>query len=139
MQVIPRLLSTIVGGLAISLTIFQLIKQPSLRSVEDVPLSYFREKVVLTGEISRVIDGDTVKFFHWSFLDGIVGHFGEIKTRDTMTVRLAGVDTPEKATSLSTGQPFSIEARDYLVDKLLGKRVSLKLLSRDRYNRILGE
>ena len=71
----------------------------------------------VTARVVRVVDGDTV----------------EIATQDgPATVRLHGVDAPEM------DQPYGEEAREYLIARLEGRRVTLFVTDRDRYGRFVG-
>jgi len=56
----------------------------------------------------------------------------------TIHIRLAGVDAPELAHFGNPAQPFSKEAFDYLTNLVNQKKVTVDLLSKDRYNRIVG-
>jgi len=66
--------------------------------------------------VSRVVDGDTV----------------ELKGGDVL--RLLAIDTPEK------DQPYYEEARQFLIEKTLGKKAEIVYgeRRRDRYGRLLG-
>jgi endonuclease YncB( thermonuclease family) len=65
-------------------------------------------------------------------------------TECTVIVRLYGVDAPEISGKkkggggVGGGQPYSREARDYVVDVAYGKLAKVKLLGKDRYGRVLG-
>ena len=56
----------------------------------------------------------------------------------TLAVRLYAIDAPETAKFGNPGQPFADEATKFVEEKLLRKRVSMKLLSKDKYGRALG-
>lgn len=73
------------------------------------------ERTVTFANVTEVIDGDTV------VISG-----GE-------KVRLIGVDTPER------GEPYYEEARQYMVDNVLGRTVGLEsdVSGTDRYGRLL--
>ncbi len=75
-------------------------------------------------KVTRVYDGDTLKAH---------GHDIEIK------VRLVGIDAPETSKKKGhPGQPYSQQAKKYLVGLILNKTVDIKGYGLDRYNRILG-
>jgi micrococcal nuclease len=65
-------------------------------------------------EIKRVIDGDT------------------IVTEGDLHIRLFGINTPEK------GEKYYQEAKEFLEDLVLNKKVSVKLFGKDKYSRELG-
>jgi endonuclease YncB( thermonuclease family) len=64
--------------------------------------------------VTRIIDGDTLEL-----------EFGQ-------KVRLLGLNTPEK------GFPYSINATEFLKNKVLGKRVQIESYGYDKYGRILA-
>ena len=53
-------------------------------------------------------------------------------------VRLVGIDAPEKRRGKRPEQPYAEEARKYLEDLILGKKVTIKQIALDRYNHVLG-
>lgn len=53
-------------------------------------------------------------------------------------VRIAAVDTPETAKFGSEGQKLGPAATEFAKSKLFQKKVSVKLLSRDQYGRVVG-
>lgn len=71
-------------------------------------------------EVTRVSDGDTITV---RFLD----------SGDQEKVRLATIDAPEN------GQPFSAQSKKSLSDLVMGKRVRVEEIDRDRYGRIVAE
>ncbi|MFZ7128512.1 MAG: thermonuclease family protein [Desulfobacterales bacterium] len=55
-------------------------------------------------------------------------------------VRLVGIDAPERAKSAGEpAQPFSRKSRDYLSQRIKGKKVMIRDWGSDRYGRLLGE
>lgn len=79
----------------------------------------------LTGTVTRVIDGDTVRVK----LESRTAKPGEAVTR---TVRLAEIDAPELK------QPFGSDAKAALESMVLGKLVVVEYHKTDRYRRIIG-
>ncbi len=71
-----------------------------------------------TATVTSVVDGDTV---HVVLADGV-----------TLTVRLDGIDTPER------GEPYSTEATRAARVLLLTKRVQLQGTDVDRYGRLVA-
>ena len=69
------------------------------------------------GKVAEVISGDSMKV--------IVG-------KETLTVRLEGIDAPEK------GQAFEKESKGALAKLLLDKSVSFKKAVANKYGRVLG-
>ena len=74
---------------------------------------------LLTGRIVGVADGDTVKI-----LD---------ETRTSHTIRLLGIDAPEKA------QPFGARSKQSLSGLAFGQTIDVEWHKRDRYGRIVGK
>ena len=73
----------------------------------------------ISGTITSIADGDTVR----ARLDG---------SRQTIRIRLEGIDTPER------GEPFSTQARNATRVMLFNKRVQLKITDVDRYDRVVA-
>ncbi len=71
----------------------------------------------LTGKVVRVKDGDTIVI---------------LKGKTTYTIRLDGIDCPEKK------QAFGEKARQFCSAQVFGKQVKVEYKSKDRYQRILG-
>jgi len=67
--------------------------------------------------VIKVIDGDSI----------IIDNGTEI--------RMAGIDAPELSRG---GQPFALEAKDFLRDRLLNRKVQIKIWGLDKYNRTLA-
>lgn len=72
----------------------------------------------LHGRVVSVADGDTI-----TVLD---------VERMQHSVRLAGIDAPEK------GQAFAQTARQHLVERVIGRDVAVEWHKRDRYGRLVG-
>jgi endonuclease YncB( thermonuclease family) len=73
---------------------------------------------ILEGRVVRVFDGDTLEL-----------RAGD----DTIRVRLAGIDTPER------GQPWANRAKQALSERVFGKAVRVNEVDVDRYGRTVGE
>ena len=71
-----------------------------------------------TGEVVRVIDGDTIRVMHLS---------------RAKKIRLADVDTPEYK------QAFGTQAKQFTSDLVRGKEVSVKVEGLDRHGRRVAE
>ena len=78
----------------------------------------------LSATVERVSDGDTV----------VAITANQTKLR----IRLLGIDAPETAHGKKAGQPFGLEARDYLDHLIGGKTVRVDAYGPDRYERILA-
>jgi endonuclease YncB( thermonuclease family) len=87
--------------------------------VAVVALSQTAVAGTLHGRVVRVADGDTITVL----VGGRVQH----------TVRLAGIDAPEKA------QPYGDRAKRLLSDLVFGAEVDVEYDKHDRYGRIVGK
>lgn len=52
--------------------------------------------------------------------------------QDSVKVRLAGIDAPEKA------QPFGSASKKHLSEKVFGQTVTVEWTKRDKYGRVIG-
>lgn len=83
--------------------------------------------IQIIGRVVSVTDGDTVKIEHTPYIFG----------KQTIILRLAGVDCPELAHFGKPEQPLAKKAKHY-VEELMHKTVMVTIYSRDRYNRFVG-
>jgi micrococcal nuclease len=74
---------------------------------------------IIRGKVISVSDGDTI-----DVLD---------QSRNTIRIRLFGVDAPE------TGQPFSKNAKQFISSQVSGKLVDVIQRDKDRFGRIIGD
>lgn len=70
----------------------------------------------IQGKITYVSDGDTY-------------HFVSDENKTKMRIRLSEVDCPE------TLQEFALEAKEFVVNRILNKKVLIRVKERDRYGR----
>jgi endonuclease YncB( thermonuclease family) len=70
-----------------------------------------------TGEVIRVLDGDTIEVLH---------------EKKPERIRLYGIDCPEK------GQAFGQKAKQATSSLLFGKQVRIETHGRDKHRRTLG-
>lgn len=71
----------------------------------------------IDGSVIYVIDGDTVKIRNEA---------------GTFTIRLAGIDAPEKQ------QSFGLKAKHHLNKLVTGKEISANIISQDKYGRLVA-
>jgi len=88
--------------------------------------SLFPEEINDTGnfQILKVYDGDSIKVKGYNLV---------------FMVRLVGIDSPETGGASNAGQPYSNQAKNFLLGKTSGKKVVLKSYGMGRYNRQLAE
>lgn len=117
-------------------------------TAEEVPIEYFRNQSFLRGQVAKVTDGDTFRMYHkpkWSMFssnsnsNSNSNDDGKQKLSETtMVIRLAAVECPETAKLGQSGQVGGKEATEFLYSLLQGQSVSVQLLSKDQYARIVG-
>ena len=110
--------------------------------VMEIPGSFFGPTAPrLWGRVVSVSDGDTLRFLHvptwWS---PTTLKEGEKVSSQTLPVRICTIDTPETPKFGKPGQPFGLEAKEYLKG-MLGpeSKVQLQLLQKDQYGRVVAQ
>ena len=98
--------------------------------MDDEPASAFREKVTLRATVVKVTDGDSLRVRHLPLLRSA--------PEGTLKIRLCAVDAPETAHFGNKAQPLGEAAKQFVKDKVEGRTVKVKLLSRDQYGRAVG-
>ncbi|MBW0523048.1 hypothetical protein O181_062763 [Austropuccinia psidii MF-1] len=96
----------------------------------------------IKGFVTSVGDADNFRLYHtpglgWNWLRKVPVQKTELKHR-TIHIRLAGIDAPELAHFGNPAQPFSKEAFVLLESLVYQRMVTVDLLSKDRYNRIVA-
>ncbi|EGG01715.1 uncharacterized protein MELLADRAFT_91968 [Melampsora larici-populina 98AG31] len=98
--------------------------------------------LTIKGFVTSVGDADNFRLYHtpgfgWSTFRSIPKQKPALKDQ-TIHIRLAGVDAPELSHFGHPEQPFSQEALLQLKKLVDQKTVKVQMLSKDRYNRIVG-
>ena len=114
-------------------------------TVSQLPPSAISTHQSLFGTAVSVGDADNFRFFHtpggrllgWGWLRSVPTSRKDLAKAGTLHVRLAGVDAPEGAHFGNKAQPYAEEAQTWLTNYVLGRRVRIKLLARDRYERVV--
>jgi endonuclease YncB( thermonuclease family) len=114
-------------------------------TVAQLPPSAIASHQTLFGKAVSVGDADNFRFFHtpggrllgWGWLRPVPISRKDISKQGTIHIRLAGIDAPEGAHFGNAAQPYAVEAQAWLTNYVLGKRVRVTLLSRDRYERVV--
>ncbi|KAF7683942.1 putative endonuclease lcl3 [Astathelohania contejeani] len=101
-------------------------------SIEDLPRNIYGIK--LTGIVTYVGDGDGFRFYHtpWFRDKKIVGNI------KTLSIRIAGIDSPEMRHWDIEEQELAVESKNYLSQLIFRKTVQIILIKIDRYSRILA-
>lgn len=77
----------------------------------------------------RVYDGDTITVvFKPEGLNNIYKY----------DIRLAGIDTPELRSTITTEKELAIQARDFVRERILGKIIKINCGKYDKYGRLLA-
>ncbi|EEB06699.1 nuclease [Schizosaccharomyces japonicus yFS275] len=120
-----------------------------IKDIEDLSSRFFRgQQKSLTklnslyGYVTSVGDGDNFRFYHtpggrllgWHWLRKVPSNRNALKN-ETLSIRLSGIDAPESGYFGKLGQPFSLEAKQFLARKLEHRSVRVYPLHRDQYNR----
>lgn len=106
-------------------------------TARDIPKEFYREKSSLYGQVVKVVDGDTLRLRHLPGALSSAAFDGNLKDQ-TIMVRIAAVDSPETAKFGQVGQPFGDVAKEFATNQVLNKKVRVKALAKDRYERLLG-
>ena len=85
----------------------------------------------------KITDGDTYRVRNINKYNRDP-KFNGLLSENTIVVRIAAVDTPETAKFGNQGQKLGPAATEFAKEKLFGKKVSVKLLSKDQYGRVVG-
>ncbi|KAJ2717223.1 putative endonuclease lcl3 [Coemansia spiralis] len=106
----------------------------------DVPESAIKAHRKLRGYVLDVSDGDTLRFYHTPLVRWFEPAPEKKRglSKYTIAVRLYAVDAPEVAHFGNPAQALSAESKDLLSRQVLGKRVTIKPLSRDQYSRVVA-
>jgi endonuclease YncB( thermonuclease family) len=110
----------------------------------------FRKRSIY-GLVTRVGDGDGFHLFHtpggrllgWGWAPGrrtkdLMKRGAKPSDAQTITVRIAGIDAPERAHFGNPEQPYAKEALEWLKAALLGKYVRVYPYRQDQYQRIVA-
>jgi endonuclease YncB( thermonuclease family) len=116
-----------------------------IATVSQLPPSAIANHQTLFGKAVSVGDADNFRLYHtpggrllgWGWLRSVPETRKELSKAGTVHVRLAGIDAPEGAHFGNQAQPYAVEAQTWLTNYVLGRRVRVKLLARDRYERVV--
>ena len=106
-------------------------------TADDVPGGKLRSGGVIAGRVVSVSDGDTIRVRHTPSPFSPRAFEGKL-SENTITIRIAAVDTPETAKFGKPGMPLGAEATEFAKANVLERRVRVRCYSRDQYGRIVG-
>ena len=86
---------------------------------------------ITSGKVIKVYDGDTITIAAKMTYEG--------SPIFRFSVRLNGIDTPEIKTTSKPEKELAIIARDALSSKIMGKMITLKNVSLEKYGRLLAD
>ncbi|CAO2656864.1 Nn.00g056670.m01.CDS01 [Neocucurbitaria sp. VM-36] len=116
-------------------------------TVNHIKPDYFRRRS-LFGQVTSVGDADNFRLFHtpggrlagWGWLPWKkVPTKREELSKQTLHIRIAGVDAPELAHWGREAQPYSKEALEWLTNLIHNRRVRAYIYRRDQYDRVVAQ
>ncbi|KAJ3341140.1 Dipeptidyl aminopeptidase [Gonapodya sp. JEL0774] len=108
-------------------------------SAEYLTSDFIKRGVLLRGYVTKVSDGDTIRFYNTNFLHRKPPKSAQaLRAAGTIPIRLASIDAPELPHFGTPGQPLGSESRSHLARLVLGRRVIIKPMAKDRYGRVVG-
>ncbi|KAE8145344.1 putative endonuclease lcl3 [Aspergillus avenaceus] len=108
--------------------------------------TFYRKRSIL-GQVTSVGDGDGFRLYHtpggrlagWGWLPWKKVPTSKKELKDkTISVRLAGVDAPERAHFGKPEQPYAREAHEWLTSYVLNRRVRVLVHRQDQYQRVVA-
>lgn len=111
----------------------------------DLPSATLTRGRRLYGRVTRVGDGDNFRFYHtpggfragWGWLRRIPTTPSKLKDQ-TLSVRLCGIDAPERLHWGNPAQPFSEEALQWLRSYIGDRSVTITPYAVDQYKRVVA-
>lgn len=140
----PKVILLSTGICATGLLAFTLSRRfARVKTPLDMTPSMFGRR--MPGKVTRVGDGDNFRFYHtpggvflgWGWLRHVPTAPKELKDQ-TLSIRIAGVDAPERLHFGHPAQPYSEEALIWLKNYLTGRRVTIIPYSIDQYHRVVA-
>ncbi|KAL0486255.1 endonuclease LCL3 [Acrasis kona] len=114
-----------------------------IKNIGDVRDVDIERQRILKGVCVSVGDGDNFRFFHKPTMRWFMRPPKRSSTNKlddfTLHVRLAGMDAPECAHFGLPGQPMGEEVKSWLKNFLIGNNVTIQLLKKDQYQRVVCE
>ena len=112
-------------------------------SPKKLPLKIFRDPTHIKGIAAKVNDSDNVRFYHtptlrWWSNRNCKSLKRNVMLKNTLNVRLAGIDAPECAYFGNPGQPMSGEAKLWLKQRIEGKVIEIVPHRVDQYERLVA-
>jgi micrococcal nuclease len=95
----------------------------------------------LHGRAVRISDGDTIRFWHTpSTMFSAKSPPKDAKVSQVaLPIRICTIDTPETAKFGKSGQPFGLDAKEYLSGLLEHRNIQVQILTKDQYGRAVAQ
>ncbi|KAI9318777.1 hypothetical protein BX666DRAFT_2018706 [Dichotomocladium elegans] len=111
-------------------------------TAEHIPPEAFARRETIRGRAVAVGDSDNFRLYHtpgigWGWMRHIPTARKDLK-KQTIAIRIAGVDAPEGAHFGMPAQPMAAESKEFLTSMVLNRTVKVQLLSRDQYGRAVA-
>ncbi|KAI8982592.1 hypothetical protein BDB01DRAFT_723504 [Pilobolus umbonatus] len=145
-DMIQSLWRPVTAGLIIGIPTLYLISKyligKRFPTANHIPPEAFQQSLKIRGRVVAVGDSDNFRLYHtpgwgWHWIRQVPKKRKELLNQ-TIAVRIAGVDAPEGAHFGMPAQPYSSEAKTFLTKLVLNRDVTIQLLSRDQYSRVVA-
>jgi endonuclease YncB( thermonuclease family) len=145
-EVVQSIWRPVAAGVIIGLPTLYMISRfivgKRFKTASHIPPEVFEKQLKIRGKVVAVGDSDNFRLYHtpgfgWGWIRNIPKTRKELQNQ-TISIRIAGVDAPEGAHFGMPAQPYSAEAKTFLTNLVLNKRVQVQLLSRDQYSRVVA-
>ncbi|KAI8061492.1 uncharacterized protein B0P05DRAFT_477508 [Gilbertella persicaria] len=145
-KIVQSIWRPVLGGIVVGVPTLYLVSKLLIgtryKTAAHIPPEAFDRAQKIRGKVVAVGDSDNFRMYHtpgfgWGWIRNIPKTKKELQNQ-TISVRIAGVDAPEGSHFGMPAQPYSKEAKAFLTDLVLNRRVQLQLLSRDQYGRVVG-
>lgn len=148
-------------GLGVASTFLGIVAHKTLirriKNADMISPAMIDRQATIRGLVTRVGDADNFRMYHTPLLsffqrNSILNK--KLTANDTIHIRLAGVDAPEVSNGCiliiiaksntktahfgKPAQPYANEALEWLKKTITGEKVSVKLLRKDRYGRVVS-
>jgi micrococcal nuclease len=94
----------------------------------------------LQGRAVSISDGDTIRFWHTPTMFSAKSPPKDARiSQVALPIRICTIDTPETAKFGKSGQPFGVDAKDYLSGLLENRNIQVQILTKDQYGRAVAQ
>ncbi len=129
------------------MNVLHLLVNRRYKTAADIPESWFKQRKTLKGVVVHVGDADGFRIVHTPI--NVLGFGASSRqaastvrrgslVKESISIRLASIDAPECPNFGKPGQPFGNEAKEWLTQRLLNRKVHVELFKLDQYNRVVA-